>query len=146
MISVSFRFINVPQGSATLTVSYLGYAGQSVVVGVRSDAISQSFALRGGSEIEEIVVYGSRSARAQALSQERAADNVSTVLSADLLGQFGGATVSDALRRAPGIAFIPNSETNDGSDVIVRGVSPDLNQIRLNGTRLTRQHRSWTLT
>lgn len=33
-----YRFASVPTGSATLTVSFLGYAGQAKVVGISSDA------------------------------------------------------------------------------------------------------------
>lgn len=131
-----FRLVNVPQGTVTITVSYLGYAGQSAATGVFGPAVSTSFALRGGSEIEEIVVFGQRSARAQALNQERTADNFTTVLSSDLLGQFNGTTISEALRRAPGVAFIPNAETGEGANVIVRGLDPDLSQVTLNGLRL----------
>ena len=131
-----FRFVNVPTGSATLTVSYLGYARQSAVVGVRSDGTLQNFALRGGTEIEEIVVFGQRSARAQSLNQERTAQNFTTVLADDFLGQFEGTTVSEALRRAPGIAFEQSPATGDGTNVIVRGLPPDFNTVTLNGLRL----------
>ena len=131
-----FRIANVPMGRATLAVSYLGYAGQSTVVSVRGDSVSQSFALSGSGEFEEIVVFGQRSARAISLNRERTADNVSSVLSADLLGNFGGSTISDALRRAPGIAFEPDLETGDGAKVIVRGLGPDLNQVLINGIRV----------
>ena len=131
-----FRFVNVPTGSATLTVSYLGYAGQSAAIGVRSGSTSQDFTLRGGSEIEEIVVFGQRSARALALNQERTARNVSTVLSSDLLGQFGGKTIAESLRRAPGISFQRNFNTGDGTNVSVRGLAPDLNVVKLNGVEL----------
>ena len=132
-----FRFVNVPTGSATLTVSYLGYAGQSAVVGVRGDGTSQNFALRGGSEIEEIVVFGQRSARALALNQERTADNVSTILSADTLGRYPGTTISESLRRAPGVAFQRDAFTGDGTNIILRGLEPDLNAVKLNGIELT---------
>ena len=131
-----FRFVNVPIGRATLTVSYLGYAGQSAVVSVRGDSVSQSFALRGGSEMEEIVVFGQRSARALALNQERTAENFSTVITSDLLGQFPGTTISDSLRRAPGISFQQDGRTGDGTNVIVRGLAPDFNTVTLNGVRL----------
>ena len=131
-----FRFVNVPTGSVTLTVSYLGYAGQSAVVGVRGDDISQDFALRGGSEIEEIVVFGQRSARALALNQERTAENVSTVLSSDQLGNFAGTTLSESLRRAPGVVFERDPATGDGANIAIRGLGPDLNTIKFNGVEL----------
>ena len=131
-----FRFVNVPTGSATLTVSYVGYAAQSTGIAVYGDGTSQDFALRGGSEIDEIVVYGSRSARAQSLNQERVAPNSTIVLAADFLGQFDGTTVAESLRRAPGVAFEQDPLTGDGTNIIVRGLDPDLNQVTLNGLRL----------
>ena len=131
-----FRLVNVPTGTKTVTVSYLGYAGQSALVGVRGDGTSQDFALRGGSEIEEIVVFGQRSARAIALNQERTAENFRTVLSADFLGNFDGTTISESLRRAPGISFTEDPVTGEGTNVIVRGLAPDLNSVTLNGVRL----------
>ena len=131
-----FRFVNVPTGSATLTVSYLGYAGQASVVDVRGDGTSQNFALRGGSEIEEIVVFGQRSARALALNQERTSDVVSTVVSNDLLGTFPGSTISDVLRGVPGVAFVPDTRTGEGGNIIIRGLEPDLNAVKVNGIEL----------
>ena len=128
-----YRFVNVLAGSATLTVSYLGYAGRSAVVGVRGAVVTQNFALRGGSEIEELVVFGQRSARALALNQERTADNSVTVLSSDALGNFSGTTISEVLRRAPGISFQQDFSTGDGTNVIVRGLEPDLNLVKFNG-------------
>ena len=128
-----FRFVNVPMGSATLTVSYLGYAGQSAVVGVRSDGASQDFLLRGGSEIDEIVVFGQRSARAIALNQQRTAQNNSTVISSDELGQFSSTNLPDALRRAPGVSFVQDVVTGQPRDITIRGLGRDLNSIQLNG-------------
>ncbi len=131
-----FRLANVPMGVTTLTVSYLGYAEQSTEIDVRGESTAQDFLLRGGSGIEEIVVFGQRSARAIALNQERTADNSATVLSSDVLGQFAGTTISEALRRAPGISFEVDPNTGDGANVIIRGLEPDLNQVQLNGVRL----------
>lgn len=131
-----FRFVVATTGSVTLTVSYLGYEGQSAVVRVRGDRTSHAFALRGGNEVEEILVVGQRSARALSLNQERTAENSTTVLSSDLLGKFPGATLAETLRRAPGVAFQENPLTGEGTNIIVRGLAPDLNQIRLDGQRL----------
>ena len=95
-----------------------------------------SFEMVGGNDVEEIVVYGTRSSRALSLNQERTADNVSTVISADLLGNFEGTTISKALRRVPGIAFETDEFTNDGTNIIVRGLQADFNRVTLNGVEL----------
>ena len=131
-----FRFASVPQGRYTLSVSFLGYAQQSSIVSVSADSVSHSFALRGGNEIEEIVVFGQRSARALALNQERVAENSRTVISSDFIGDLAGTTISEALRRAPGVAFEQDFETGDGTNIIVRGLAPDLNTVTFNGIEL----------
>lgn len=129
-----FRFVNVPKGSATLTVSFLGYTDVSETIVVSDD--SQVLNIQAVSLFDEIVVLGTTSGRMQALNQERTASVTSTVLNADQLGTFNGTTIAEALRRAPGVALIPDPETGDGANVIVRGIQPDLNQVQLNGIRL----------
>src|SRR5690606_31508318 len=74
-----------------------------------------------GPDEAEITVYGVRSARARSLEQQRAAENGSFVLSSDQLGNFNGTTISEALRRAPGIAFQRDPVTGDGTNIIIRG-------------------------
>ena len=132
-----YRFAAVAPGDYTLTVSFLGYASQSMFVSVGAGVAKvQAFALSGDGELEEIVVFGTRSARAQALNQERTAANVSTVVSSDLLGNFTGTTISEALRRMPGVAFQQDPLTGAGTNIIVRGLEPDFNTVKLNGMEL----------
>jgi len=129
-----YRIVGVPAGGVSVTVNFLGMTAQQQEVRVEGDhSIDVDFAMGTG---QDIVVYGTRSARALALNRERTAENSQTVLSSDLLGNFGGTTISDALRRAPGIAFVQNPETGEGSNIIVRGMAPDYNQVKLNGTDL----------
>ncbi|MBY8823248.1 TonB-dependent receptor [Sphingomonas colocasiae] len=132
-----FRFANVPAGRVTLSVSYLGYptTTMSVEVSARETANAPITLVAAGRN-PEIIVMGQVSARAQALNQERTAENSSTIISGDLLGNFNGTTISDSMRRAPGIAFQQSNDTGDGTNVIVRGLSPDYNQIKLNGIAL----------
>lgn len=132
-----FRFVNAPEGNVTVRISYLGYAEQQSTIAVGAgEAYAEEFTLVGGSGGQEIVVYGSRSARAQALNQERTAENMSTVISGDLLGDFNGTTLSESLRRAPGVTFERNAETGDGTNIAIRGLAPDLNTVKFNGIEL----------
>lgn len=128
-----YRFSGVLFGTYSIRVSFLGFTEIAAQVVLDTAFTEQDFTLSG---MEEIVVYGQRSARAQALNQERTADNSISVLSSDFLGQFEGATLAETLRRVPGIAFEESSLTGDGTNVIIRGMESDLNQIRLDGQRL----------
>lgn len=132
-----FRFPSVRPGDVTVQISYLGYPSISENVSVSSDRRNDvSFSYGIDRNDVEIVVSGFRSARAVALNQERTAENSQTVISSDLLGNFTGSTISDALRRAPGVSFQQNDKTGDGTNIIVRGLSPDYNQVKLNGIAL----------
>lgn len=132
----SFRFPSVSVGSYTLHISYLGYKDITVSINLAAgEGFKQRFAMRGG-VTDEIVVYGSRSARAQSLNQQRTALNNTTVLSSDLIGDFPGATLAEALRRVPGISFREDLDTREGAQIIIRGLGPELNTIELNGINL----------
>ena len=130
-----FRFPG-KTGSFNLRISYLGYPQYEQFVDLHDGRATTSILLSDGSAAGEIVVTAYQSARAQALNQERSAENTSTVVSSDLLGQFDGSTISDALRRSPGIAFQVDDITGDGTNVIVRGLPSSFNTINLNGVRL----------
>ena len=136
-----FRFPSVAPGLYTIRISYLGRETITQTVDLSSGGnFNQDYQLGFSADVgvtRQVEVYGSRSARAQALNQERTADNSQTVLSSDALGTFTGTTISESLRVAPGIAFELNPETGEGDNVIVRGLEAGFNQVTLNGLRLT---------
>ena len=123
-------------GSYNLRISYLGYPQYEQFVELKDGRASAGILLSDGGPTAEIIVYGTRSARAQSLNQERTAPNVSTVISSDLLGRFEGTTISEALRSASGVAFQPDTQTGDGTNIMVRGLGSDFNTVTLNGLRL----------
>ncbi|WP_448664236.1 TonB-dependent receptor [Sphingomonas sp. CJ20] len=133
-----FRFPGIAPGTYTIEISFLGFP--TITQSVTVDGTAQpplEFAMgEGGTRAAEIVVYGSRSARANALNLQRTAENSADVISADDLGNFTGTTFSDALRRAPGVSFQRDTLTGDGTNVVVRGLEPDMNAVKLNGLNL----------
>ena len=78
-------------------------------------------------------MLGYRSAIEVALNQQKNADNNSTVVASDLLGGFPAETVSEALRRVPGVAFGRDADTGEGSRITVRGFSSEAINVQLNG-------------
>jgi len=130
----NFRFAKVAAGTQLVTISYLGYHELELQDGETVDGVYTLIGVSG--KFDEIVVYGSRSARARALNQERIAANSSTVISSDALGDFVGTSLSEALRRAPGVTFQQDPRTGAGTNIMVRGLSPALNAVKLNGLNL----------
>ena len=134
----NFRFPSVAEGSYTLEISFLGYptVTRTVDVAGGGEAAVELAMGDAGDTSADVVIYGSRSARANALNLQRTASNNSEVISADDLGNFTGTTFSDALRRTAGVSFQRDPVTGDGTNVIVRGLEPDMNSVKLNGLQL----------
>lgn len=128
-----YHLANVPAGSAQVVVSSVGYRD----VTTRLDLLpggTQQKDFRLGAEIVELgafVVEGSREGQARALTQQRNANNLMTVLSSDAVGKFPDAFVGDALRRIVGV--VVEDDQGEATGVTIRGIEPDFNNITING-------------
>lgn len=133
-----FHFPGIAPGNYTLSISYLGYASLVTEIPLgRGEEFKSDFSLgKPLGALDEIVVFGSRSARATSLNLQRTAENNADIISADTLGNFTGTTISEALRRVPGVAFQRDPLTGDGTNIMIRGLAPDMNAVKLNGLHL----------
>jgi len=133
-----FRFIDLPPGRYTLKVSFLGLQPVIIVLDMApGKQINAEFTMGDAvGQATDIIVYGSRSARANALNLQRTAENSADVVSADDLGNFTGTTFSEALRRVAGVSFQRDGLTGDGTNIMIRGLDPDMNNVQLNGLSL----------
>jgi TonB-dependent receptor len=137
-----FRFPAVPPGSYTVVLDYLGDAPKSQQIQVAAGTETKIRFARGGSP-GDIVIHGTRSATQRALNEQKNNLNNSSVVSADFLGGFPAETVSEALRRVPGVAFGRDEASGEGSRITIRGFSSEainvqVNGIDLQGTNFTR--------
>jgi TonB-dependent receptor len=127
-----FRIANVPAGEYTLVVAYVGAANTSMPITVTDSGL----AIGAGDEaVEEVIVYGQAAALAGALSQERSAGNLVSVLDTDAMGQFPDQNVAESLRRLSGVTV--ENDQGEGRYVVIRGMDPDLNATSINGLRAT---------
>src|SRR5690606_24952151 len=68
------------------------------------------------------------------LNQQRAADNLVSVLAADALGRLPDQNVAETVRRLPGVSV--ENDQGEGRYVVIRGIDPNLNATSVNGVRL----------
>nr|WP_246408722.1 TonB-dependent receptor [Parvularcula dongshanensis] len=134
-----YRFAGVPFGTYTVEVKFIGSvpAEEVVTVDAGMDGLSL-FLLGSNAHADEdiLIVEGTRSARALALNIQRAADNVSTVVSADTMGRFPDTTAAESLRRLPGVSFQRQKRSGDGEFITIRGIDASLVNVQVNGTNL----------
>lgn len=83
-----------------------------------------------------IVVTGFRSSLADALNKKRESGNVTDNISAEDIGKSADQNIAEALQRVTGVA-IQRDEAGEGSVITIRGASPDLNNVKLNGVSLS---------
>lgn len=127
-----YRFLGLPAQNYRVVVQYLGAPTASRAVSV-GENVQVTLAIPIALSSDDIIVIGTRSAQQRALNQQRSASNNSTVVSADALGSFPAETISEALRRVPGIGFGRDDETGEGSRITVRGFSSEAINVQLNG-------------
>lgn len=131
----NYRFGAVLPGTYTLSIDYLGTETTAVTVIVEADEISV-IDVRVPYFLDTVFVRSSRSSLSQALNKQRTAENNTTVVSSDLLGNFPAENVSEALRRVSGVAFSRDTITGEGEFITVRGFDSEAINIKLNGLQL----------
>jgi TonB-dependent receptor len=130
----SFRFTGVPAGSYTIEARYVGAATVNTPVTVTANGTASANIVLGAAENGLILVIGQRANQASALSRQRAADGVESVLTRDAIGQFPDQNVAESLRRLPGVNIL--NDQGEGRFVSVRGLDPELNAASINGVRV----------
>lgn len=130
----SYVFADVPAGTYTVEARYVGAEVTTQTVSVpATGGVRGDFAMAGIGG-NDILVNGQTANLTSALSRQKAADGVESVLTRDAVGQFPDQNVAESLRRLPGVNIL--NDQGEGRFVSVRGLDPDLNGTSLNGVRL----------
>ncbi|WP_299800448.1 TonB-dependent receptor [uncultured Maribacter sp.] len=132
-----FTIVGIPEGTYNIKVSYLGYAdlSQEITV-VANETISVNLSVEPKTmELEgvEVSAYG-LSGQSKALNTQKTNLNITNVVSTDQIGKFPDANIGDAIKRIPGITM--QIDQGEARNIIVRGLSPQLNSVTLNGSRI----------
>jgi len=130
-----FFFVGVQDGDYTLVVNYLGAMTSEHKISIRDKQTTlQDISLSSQDDVEHIRVVGQQGALSKSMNRQRGADNVLSVVSADVLGNFPDSNISESLQRVPGLSI--ERDQGEGRFVRVRGMAPDYNSVSMNGTRL----------
>ncbi len=130
-----FHFSDLAPGEYTLKVEYLG--SEAVTRTVRLSETGDPIELVIGAEVERmdnILVVGQAAGQAAALNQQKNAEHLVNVLSADAVGQLPDQNVTEALQRVPGISI--TRDQGEGRFIAVRGMDPNFNALSINGVSL----------
>ncbi len=82
--------------------------------------------------VEHVKVVGQAARIDKALKEQKASDSIKSVVHADGVAQLPDQNVAEATQRLPGVSV--ERDQGEGRFVSVRGLSPDLNSVTINGT------------
>ncbi|MBM4059454.1 MAG: hypothetical protein FJ275_14655, partial [Planctomycetes bacterium] len=132
-----FLIQQVPAGNHNVVVTYTGLNREERRIAVApGQQVSAAFEL--GSEIyrmDKFSVVGEREGSAAALTAQRNADSVKSVVALDAYGNLSNSEAGELLIRLPGIAGSLNGE-GVVSEVMVRGTNHTLNSVTVDGNKM----------
>lgn len=131
----------VPAGNRTLIFSYVGYAELTRNVTISAGTTARVDIAFGADVVamDKFVITGSAVGSARALNQQRAAETLTSIIASDEIGRFADQNVAETMQRIPGLALY--RDQGEGRFIVVRGIRPDLNSVRLNGVSLATPER-----
>jgi len=129
-------FLRVKTGTVVLEVSYIGYKSSELTVDVTVNMVSVvEISLTSGiTELQDVVITGVLQGQQRALNQQKTADNIKSIVSADQIGRFPDPNVAEALQRVPGVNI--ERDQGEGRYVLVRGLAPQFTNISINGEQI----------
>jgi TonB-dependent receptor len=133
----SFSIVSLPKGNYILKITYLGYQNYETSITIEENK-TLNLTVQLAPEkliLNEIEVEGYRNdGQAKALNNQKNKDNITNIISTDQIGKFPDSNIGDAVKRVPGIAM--QVDQGEARNIIVRGLSPQLNSVTLNGSRI----------
>ena len=128
--------LNLPADSYDLTIRYLGYRDTTIQVQVNAGQTTNFdiSLVSSAKELSGLTIQGMLQGQAQALNQQKSADNIKNIVAADQIGRFPDPNAAEALQRIPGVNI--ERDQGEGRYVLVRGLAPQFTNISVNGEQI----------
>jgi len=132
-INGEYRILNIPPGSYTLKVRYIGYVSSEITVQIKPDQLlRQSVSLQSTViDFKQVTITAQREGQVAAINQQLTAEAIKNVVSAERIQEVPDANAAESVSRLPGISL--SRSGGEGAKVVVRGLSPKYNKISING-------------
>lgn len=132
----NFQMENLPEGSLTFTVQFLGYQELTFTKSFSTnDILTHDIKLLSATEeLQSVSVYGRAMGQVRALKQQQNAENIINVVSAEQIASFPDLNAADAMQRITGITL--QRDQGEGRFVQLRGTPPEFTNFNVNGIQL----------
>ncbi|WP_051719735.1 TonB-dependent receptor [Anditalea andensis] len=124
------------KGDVVLLLRFIGFNQERISIHV-SDMDMDLGTVSMGEDVASLDVFEVRASlegQQRALNQQRTADNIKNIISADLIGRFPDLNVAEAMQRVPGVNI--QRDKGEGSTVSIRGTPQHFTAIQINGEQM----------
>jgi TonB-dependent receptor len=131
-----FTVTDVPAGTYTVTVTYVGFAPYTGSLTVmQGQPVHFDAKLQVASASDDVEVTADRPrGEAEAINRTLAAENILQVLPADVITSLPNANIADALGRMPSVSI--ERDEGEGKYVQIRGTEPRLSNTMVDGVSI----------
>lgn len=131
-----FTIVNIPTGKHKIKITFIGYQTTTNTITINEGQTSflKVVMQPNVNLLDEVTIATSIGGETKALNKQKSNTNITNVISTDQIGKFPDANIGDAIKRVPGITM--QVDQGEARNVIVRGLSPQLNSVTLNGSRI----------
>jgi TonB-dependent receptor len=131
-----FTVTDVPAGTYSVTVTYVGFApytGSLTVSPGQATHLDAKLQVASSSDDVEVTADRPRG-EAEAINRTLAAENILQVLPADVITSLPNANIADALGRMPSVSI--ERDEGEGKYVQIRGTEPRLSNVMVDGVTI----------
>ncbi len=132
-----YRLADVPAGDVQVSISYVGYAAQSLkatVVEGKNVQVNAGFG-EAVMVLNALTISGDVIGTARAINQQRAAPALANIVASDAIGQLPDKNVAESLQRVPGVDIA--RDKGEGRYINIRGLDPVYVGTSMNGFRMS---------
>ncbi len=131
-----FYVRNIPAGTWTARVSYLGYATITREVTITAGGIlEQEFRLKPQAlQGQEVIIMAQARGQNAAINKQLSSQNVVNVVSAARIQELPDANAAESIGRLPGVSLVRSG--GQATQVVIRGLQPQYNTITIDGVQI----------
>ena len=130
-----FRIANIPAGTYTLRISYIGYKPGEYQVSVSNQETNLDVKLAPDIlEGEEVVVTAQARGQVAAINQQITSNTIINVVSREKIQELPDANAAEAIGRLPGVSILRSG--GEANKVILRGLEDKFTNITIDGVKI----------